>query len=215
MNNAEIEARAAAAGVVPVLTINNPDHAVPLAKALVAGGLDVLEVTLRTAGAIKAIENIVKSDVKCLIGVGTITSEGDVDAAQKAGAEFLVTPGTPASLLQALLDYDGLVFPGASTVSEVMALYNAGFDLLKFFPAQASGGAPFLKGVGGPLPNIRFMPTGGIKLDNMSDYLELKNVVAIGGTWIAPAASVDEQDWSGITERARIAKERATATKTA
>ena len=213
MDNEQIEARTASAGVVPVLTVNDPAQAVPLAKALVEGGLDVLEVTLRTAGAIEAIERIAKSDVNCVIGAGTITSEGDVDAANKAGAQFLVTPGTPPSLLPALLDYDGLVFPGAATTSEVMALYNAGFDLLKLFPAEASGGASLLKGIGGPLPHIRFMPTGGINLDNMSDYLSLKNVVAIGGSWIAPAASIDAGDWAGIEERARFAKERAAAAR--
>ena len=187
MDTAQIEARALAAGVVPVLTVSDPSDAVPLAEALVAGGLDVLEITLRTGGAIEAIEQIAKSDVDCVIGAGTITSEGDVDAAHKAGSKFLVTPGTPSSLLPALLDYDGLVFPGAATISEAMTLYNSGFDLLKFFPAEASGGAKFIKGVSGPLPHIRFMPTGGINLENMSDYLSLKNVVAIGGSWIAPA----------------------------
>ena len=209
MKTAEIETRAAAAGVVPVLTINDPAQAVPLAEALVAGGLDVLEVTLRTAGAIEAIENIAKSDIDCVLGAGTIISEGDIDAAHKAGAKFLVTPGTPESLLPALLDYDGLVFPGVATVSEAMTLYNAGFDLLKFFPAEASGGAKFLKGIFGPLPHIRFMPTGGVNLENMSDYLALDNIVAIGGTWIAPASSVDAGEWAAITQRAQHAKDRA------
>ena len=209
MKTAEIETRAAAAGVVPVLTINDPAQAVPLAEALVAGGLDVLEVTLRTAGAIEAIENIAKSDIDCVLGAGTIISEGDIDAAHKAGAKFLVTPGTPESLLPALVDYDGLVFPGVATVSEAMTLYNAGFDLLKFFPAEASGGAKFLKGICGPLPHIRFMPTGGVNLENMSDYLALDNIAAIGGTWIAPASSVDAGEWAAITQRAQHAKDRA------
>lgn len=212
MDKSLIEARSAAAGIVPVLTINNAEHAVPLARSLVEGGLDVLEVTLRTPAAIEAIELISTSDINCIIGAGTIISEGDVEAVNKAGAEFLVTPGTPASLLPALLDYDGLVFPGASTASEVMTLYNAGFDLLKFFPAEASGGAKFLKGVGGPLPNVRFMPTGGINVNNMADYLSLKNVLAIGGTWIAPSDRIDAGDWSEINGRARAAKQLMNAT---
>lgn len=213
MDKALIEARSATAGVVPVLTVKSAAQAVPMAEALVAGGLDVLEVTLRTEEAVEAIELIAKSDVDCVIGAGTIISEGDVEAAHKAGAQFLVTPGTPASLVPALLNYDGLVFPGAATASEVMTLYDAGFDLQKFFPAEASGGAKFLKGVGGPLPQVRFMPTGGVNQQNMADYLALKNVVAIGGSWIAPPADIEAGNWAAITERAAEAKALAAAAR--
>lgn len=205
MTNEEIEARAKATRIVPVLTIEKASLAVPLAKALIAGGLDVLEVTLRTEEALDAIGAIKQSGLNCVIGAGTIVSERDVAAAQKVGAQFLVTPGTPAALLPALLNYNGVVIPGAGTATEAMALYQAGFDLLKFFPAEASGGVKFLKGVGGPIPGVRFMPTGGINLANMADYLRLDNVLAIGGTWIAPASDIDGENWDIIEVRAREA----------
>jgi len=206
VNNHEIEMRSRAAGVVPVLTIKNADDAVPLAEALIAGGLDVLEVTLRTEHALAAISKISSSGLDCVIGAGTILSEGDVDAARNAGATFLVTPGTPASLVPALLDYDGLVIPGAATATEALTLKEQGFDMLKFFPAEASGGAKFLKGVSGPMPELRFMPTGGVSQANMKDYLGLKNVVAVGGSWIAPSAEIEDKNWAAIEGRAHEAK---------
>ena len=202
---ADLAHRARRAGIVPVLTVDKADRAVPLARALAAGGLDVMEITLRTAAALDAIEAIAQSDVDCIIGAGTILSEGDVDAACEAGAAFLVTPGTPPSLVPALKAFDGVVIPGISTASEAMALCEAGFDLLKFFPAEAAGGAPFLKALAGPLPNITFMPTGGIRPDRMADYLALPNVTAVGGSWIAPASDLKSGNWTAIERRAREA----------
>ena len=202
---ADLAHRARRAGIVPVLTVDKADRAVPLARALAAGGLDVMEITLRTAAALDAIEAIAQSDVDCIIGAGTILSQGDVDAACKAGASFLVTPGTPPSLVPALQAFDGVVIPGISTASEAMALCEAGFDLLKFFPAEAAGGAPFLKALAGPLPNITFMPTGGIRPDRMADYLALPNVTAVGGSWIAPASDLKSGNWTAIERRAREA----------
>lgn len=206
MDSQLVTERARSARIVPVLTINEAKHAVSLARALVAGGLDVLEVTLRTDAALEAIRLIAEADIDCVIGAGTIVSEEDIAAARDAGAAFLVTPGSPLSLLPALAEYDGLTIPGASTATEVMTLLDAGYAVQKFFPAEASGGVKFLKGVGGPLPQVSFMPTGGVNVDNVQTYLELPNVLAAGGTWIAPAADVDAEKWDLITERAKAAK---------
>ena len=203
----ELTTRARRAGVVPVLTIEDATRAVALARALAAGGLDVIEVTLRTEAALEAIMAIAASDVDCVIGAGTILSAGDVTAAADAGAGFLVTPGTPQGLVPALTAFDGVVIPGVSTASEAMDLSAAGFDLLKFFPAEPAGGAPFLKALAGPLPHLSFMPTGGIRADTMDGYLALANVVAVGGSWLAPQDEVLAADWDAITQRAREASQ--------
>ena len=194
-------------GVVPVLTIPTLESALPLANALLEGGLDVIEVTLRTPCAIDAINEMRQSTLDLFIGAGTILNENDVAAAKTAGAEFLVTPGTPQSLIPALQAFDGLVIPGASTTTEMLTLFNEGFRLQKLFPAELSGGAPLIKSVQGPLQDIRFMPTGGVREDNLPNYLSLKNVVAAGGTWIAPENLVAQGDWTEITARARAARE--------
>lgn len=206
IDTASLAARARKAGIVPVLTVRDAGAAVPLARALAAGGLDVLEITLRTEAALKAIRAIADSNVDCIIGAGTILSEGDVDAAYKAGAQFLVTPGTPASLVPALLAFDGPVLPGVSTASEAMARYEDGFAVQKFFPAEPAGGAPFLKGLQGPLPGISFMPTGGIRADTMGAYLALRNVVAVGGSWIATDEDIEACNWGAIEAQARSAR---------
>lgn len=211
IEKSELLERAGQAGVVPVLTIQNANDAVPLAEALCAGGLDVLEVTLRTDAALEAIHKIAASGIQCVIGAGTILGGKDVAAARDAGAEFLVSPGTPAALIPALQAFDGVSIPGVSTATEAMTLYDAGFDVQKFFPAEPAGGAPFLKGLAGPLPNVAFMPTGGIKLDTMGAYLSLKSVVAVGGSWIAPDDAIERGAWAQITDRARKANETATA----
>lgn len=195
---AELNSRARRAGVVPVLTINDAGQAVTLARALCEGGLDVVEITLRTEAALDAIKAIASSGLDCIVGAGTILSGRDVAAAHKAGAQFLVTPGTPASLVPALQAYDGVVVPGAATASEVMTLYQAGFSLQKFFPAEPAGGAAFLKALYGPLPDVSFMPTGGIRKETMGDYLSLPNVIAVGGSWIAPQGDLDAGNWNAI-----------------
>jgi 2-dehydro-3-deoxyphosphogluconate aldolase/(4S)-4-hydroxy-2-oxoglutarate aldolase len=140
-----------------------------------------------------------------LIGAGTIISEGDVDAALKAGSDFLVTPGTSPLLLDALASHDGIILPGVASASEAMARFDEGYGVLKFFPAEAAGGAKFLKSLAGPLPHIDFMPTGGITPQNAGEYLSLPNVIAVGGSWIATKDEMARGDWAAITEKARDA----------
>src|SRR6266850_2083503 len=168
--------------VIPVLTIERVADAVPLARALVAGGLPVIEVTLRTKAALDAIRAIAAQVPDCIVGVGTVTRISDIEAATDAGAEYLVSPGTPPELAAALADASVPVLPGCATVSEAMALSGRGFKVLKFFPAEASGGIAWLKSVAAPLPEIKFCPTGGIDLRNAGAYLSAPNVVAIGGS---------------------------------
>lgn len=186
------------APIVPVLTVTDVEHAAPLAHALWHGGLRSAEVTLRTPVALDVIK-IMKSAVPDLIvGAGTICSEGDVDAALKAGADFLVSPGAGPELLKALVQHNGVVLPGVATASEAMARFEEGFGVLKFFPAEAAGGLPFLKALAGPLPHIDFMPTGGVKPHNVRDYLALPNVIAAGGTWLANTDEMARGDWGAI-----------------
>lgn len=197
----------AGAPIIPVVTVEKVAHAAPLIAALKAGGLSGAEVTLRTPVGLEVITEMKKADPDMLVGAGTVLSEGDVDAAVKAGADFLVTPGAGPDLLQALSHHDGVILPGVSTASEAMSRFEMGFGVLKFFPAEASGGVNFLKSLAGPLPHIDFMPTGGIKPHNARDYLGLPNVIAAGGTWIASPADMAAGDWSGIEARAKEAAE--------
>lgn len=197
--------RIAACGVVPVVTLPSVQTAVPLAKALLAGGLDVMEVTLRSECALDGITEITDAGLDVLVGAGTILQPRDISAAEAAKADFLVTPGSAKPTLDALKSFEGLAFPGVSTVSEALARQNDGFDYMKFFPAEASGGVSFLKSIGAPIPNIKFMPTGGVSADNLADYLKLENVVAAGGSWIAPLDLVQTGNWLEIENRARSA----------
>jgi len=191
--------------VVPVLTIDDAKKAVPLAQALVAGGLPAIEVTLRTGAAIEAIRLIAQNVPGAIVGVGTVTKPSDVEAAIKAGARYLVSPGTPAELARALAAARVPSIPGCATASEAMALADLGFQVLKFFPAEAGGGIGWLKSIGGPLPDLRFCPTGGIDMKNAAAYLALPNVVAVGGSWVAPAAAVSAGDFGRIATLAREA----------
>ena len=195
------------APVIPVLTIERVEHALPLARALVAGGLPVLEVTLRTPAALEAIAAIEREVPDAVVGAGTITTPGDIAAAENAGAAFLVSPGTPAELAEALARARVPALPGCATVSEAMALAARGFTMLKFFPAEASGGIAWLKAVGAPLPGLSFCPTGGIDGRNAAAYLALANVAAVGGSWVAPKDAVAAGDYARVTALARAAAE--------
>ena len=188
--------------VIPVLTIERVADAVPLARALVAGGLPVIEVTLRTKAALEAIKAIVAEVPDCIVGVGTVTRVADIAAATAAGAEYLVSPGTPVELAAALADASVPVLPGCATVSEAMALSGRGFKVLKFFPAEASGGVAWLKSIAAPLPDLKFCPTGGIDSKNIAAYLACPNVLAVGGSWVAPKDAIASGDFARITQLA-------------
>jgi len=199
------------APVIPVLTVLRVADAVPLARALVKGGLSVIEVTLRTSDALQAISAIASDVPEATVGAGTVTGPDDIVRARDAGARFLVSPGTPPALAEALAGSGMPAIPGCATVSEAMALAERGFSLLKFFPAEASGGVAWLKAVAAPLPGIAFCPTGGIDARNAPAYLALPNVVAIGGSWVAPRDAVANQDFERITSLARDAANLATS----
>src|SRR3954467_13206366 len=191
--------------VIPVLTIERAADAVPLARALVAGGLPVIEVTLRTKAALDAIRAIAAQVPDCVVGAGTVTRAPDIVAAIAAGAKYLVSPGTPSELAAALADASIPVLPGCATVSEAMALSARGFKVLKFFPAEACGGVAWLKSVGAPLPDAKFCPTGGVDGKNAATYLACPNVLAVGGSWVAPKDAIAAGDFARITQLARDA----------
>jgi len=191
--------------VIPVLTIERAADALPLARALVAGGLPVIEVTLRTKAALEAIRAIAAEVPDCVVGVGTVLRAADIGAAIAAGAKYLVSPGTPAELAAALADVGIPVLPGCATVSEAMALGARGFKVLKFFPAEASGGTAWLKSIAAPLPELKFCPTGGIDSKNIATYLGCPNVLAVGGSWVAPKDAIASGDFARITQLARAA----------
>jgi 2-dehydro-3-deoxyphosphogluconate aldolase / (4S)-4-hydroxy-2-oxoglutarate aldolase len=191
--------------VVPVLTIEDAAQAVPLARALVSGGLAVLEVTLRTAAALAAIKAIADAVPDAVVGAGTVTNAADIGKAVAAGARFLISPGTSAALVDAFAAAPLAALPGCATVSEAMALAERGFEVLKFFPAEPSGGLAWLKAVAEPLPRIRFCPTGGVSIANAAAYLALPNVVAVGGSWVAPRSMIGAGKFDRIAELAREA----------
>jgi 2-dehydro-3-deoxyphosphogluconate aldolase/(4S)-4-hydroxy-2-oxoglutarate aldolase len=192
------------APVIPVLVLDDATLARPLAEALVAGGLPALEVTLRTPAALDCIRAMAEVPGG-IVGAGTLLTPEDVRAAVAAGAKFGVSPGATDRLLDAC-EAEGLpLLPGAATATEVMALFERGYDMLKFFPAEASGGAPALKAIGAPIPQVAFCPTGGVSPANMNDYLSLANVVCVGGSWVAPADRVAAGDWAAIEALARKA----------
>ena len=188
--------------VMPVVVLDDLAHAVPVARALVAGGLPAIELTLRTPVALDAIRAIASEVPEILVGAGTVTTPAQAKEALEAGAQFLVSPGSTRSLLQAMQD-TGLPFlPGTATVSEVLAALEAGCTELKFFPAEASGGAAYLKSVASPVPAARFCPTGGITLASAPSYLALANVGCVGGSWITPADALAAGDWDRVTRLA-------------
>lgn len=188
--------------VMPVMVINQLDQAVPLAKALVEGGLKVLEITLRTSVALDAIRKIKAEVPDAIVGAGTIINTATLQQAIEAGAEFIVSPGVTDELIEAALKTGVPILPGVATSSEVMKLLQLGITAMKFFPAEAAGGIPMLKSFAGPLPQVSFCPTGGVNPKNAPDYLALKNVACVGGSWMAPAELVDAGDWDEIRRRA-------------
>lgn len=191
--------------VIPVLVIERLEDAVPLAQALVRGGLKVLEITLRTDAALEAITAIKNAVPDAIVGAGTIIDDKSLQAAEQAGSTFLVSPGVNESLLNAAKYSNVPLLPGVSTPTEAMKLLEQGFSALKFFPAEAAGGAPMLKSIAGPLPQLAFCPTGGVSPDNAMDYLSLPNVHCVGGSWMAPKNLVAEQNWQAIEDMARVA----------
>jgi 2-dehydro-3-deoxyphosphogluconate aldolase/(4S)-4-hydroxy-2-oxoglutarate aldolase len=193
------------APVIPVLTITEPASAVPLARALAAGGLRVLEITLRTSVALAAIEAMRKAVPDAIVGVGTLTRAVDFAAADRAGAQFGVTPGLTPELISASRGARFPLLPGVMTPTELNTARAAGFNVLKLFPAQQAGGVGMLQALGAPFPDVLFCPTGGITRASAAEYLALPNVVCVGGSWLAPKAMLDAADWSGIEALARDA----------
>ena len=191
--------------VVPVVVLHQAEHAVPVARALVDGGLPVVEVTLRTPAALDAIEAIATEVPEILVGAGTIVVPHQVKDAVSAGAQFLVSPGTTESLAAAMQESGLPHLPGAATVSEVLRLLELGYSEMKFFPAEASGGVDFLRSIASPVPQARFCPTGGITADTAASYLALPNVGCVGGSWLTPATLVADRDWTAVARLAREA----------
>ncbi len=191
--------------VIPVIAIESLEHAVPLAQALVAGGIVNLEVTLRTKYGLDAIRMISEQVPGVNVGVGTVCSAAEFDAAVEAGASFVVSPGQSDALFERALLTDVPFLPGAVTATEVMAAKSAGFNILKFFPAGTSGGAAAIKAFSGPFADIQFVPTGGIKPENAHEYLSLSNVRAVGGTWLTPTDLIKNGRWDEIEAIARQA----------
>lgn len=195
----------AAASVIPVLELDRPADAAPLAAALAAGGLRVIELTLRTEAALGAVSLMRKAAPDLIIGMGSLRGVTDIKRSLGAGAQFLVTPGAGSLLLAALGESKAPALPGIATVSEAMIAADAGFDAMKFFPAEVAGGVSFLKAIAGPLPKLRFCPTGGIGPDKAPGYLALSNVACVGGSWIATKGMIDAGDWKAIEANARKA----------
>lgn len=189
------------APVVPVLVIDDLAQARDLAQALIAGGLPALEVTLRTSAALDAIR-IMAEVPGGQVGAGTMLTPADVKAAKAAGATFGVSPGATDRLLDACAEYDLPLLPGAATATEIMVLLEKGYTVQKFFPAEQSGGAAFLKSVGSPIPQVKFCPTGGISLKNARDYLALSNILCVGGSWVAPKEAMAAGNWAEVTRLA-------------
>lgn len=191
--------------VMPVIVIEQANHAIPLGEALLTGGIKTIEITLRTSAALNAIEQLAKHLPEIYVGAGTILTKENAKQAKNSGAKFCVSPGTTSSIIDACNECNISLLPGASTVSEMLTLSEAGFSEIKFFPASAAGGIPFIKSLLSPLPNLKFCPTGGISYETASGWLSLVNVSCVGGSWIAPAKDINDQNFSEITARAKQA----------
>ncbi|MBL8520316.1 MAG: bifunctional 4-hydroxy-2-oxoglutarate aldolase/2-dehydro-3-deoxy-phosphogluconate aldolase [Betaproteobacteria bacterium] len=201
----DMRAIMAASPVMPVIVIERIEDAVPLARALVAGGIRVLEVTMRTAVALDAVRAIRAAVPEAITGMGTIVKPADVDAAMDAGAAFGVSPGSPDALLAHILERAFPFLPGTMTPTDVMRVLGFGFDAMKLFPAAQAGGLGMLKALSGPLPQARFCPTGGVDIKNAAEFLALSNVGCVGGSWLAPANLIAAKDWGAIERLAREA----------
>ena len=191
--------------VIPVITLDQVEDAVPLANALVAGGLKVLEVTLRTEAAVEGIRQIIQHVPDAIVGTGTVCSEEQIKLSEDLGCQFMISPGATDKLLSIGSQSSVPFLPGISTVSELMRGMEYGLENFKFFPAEAAGGAPVMNAMAGPFPNIKFCPTGGIGLGNAMDYLALPNVMCVGGSWIAKPNDIREKRWKEIEQLAREA----------
>ena len=189
--------------VMPVIVIEQANHAIPLGEALLTGGIKTIEITLRTSAALNAIEQLAKHLPEIYVGAGTILTKENATQAKNSGAKFCVSPGTTSSIIDACDECNISLLPGASTVSEMLTLSEAGFSEIKFFPASAAGGLPFIKSLVSPLPNLKFCPTGGISYETASEWLSLVNVSCVGGSWIAPAKDINNQNFKEITARAK------------
>ncbi len=190
------------APVIPVIVLNDLAHAVPMARALVAGGVRMLEVTLRTPQALACIEAIAREVPEAVVGAGTVRSRADAQSAARAGARFAVSPGYTSAVGQACRDVGLALLPGVATGSEIMMAQEDGFTELKFFPAMQAGGPAMLKAWSGPFFDVRFCPTGGVSLQNAGEFLALPNVVCVGGSWLVPADAMAAGDWARITRLA-------------
>ncbi len=191
--------------VVPVIVLQDPAHAVPLAHALLEGGIDVMEITLRSDAALKAIEAVAKAVPDMHTGAGTVTRVTEVQQVIDAGASFALSPGATDALVEAVKTARLPFIPGVMTPGEVMHRREQGFTLMKLFPAQQAGGIAMLKALGAPIPDVQFCPTGGVSPDNLSDFLKLPNVAMAGGSWLTPADALAAGDWNRITRLAREA----------
>jgi 2-dehydro-3-deoxyphosphogluconate aldolase / (4S)-4-hydroxy-2-oxoglutarate aldolase len=185
--------------IIPVVTLKNAEDGVRLAEALVEGGISVIEITLRTEAGLEAIRQVAKHVPQMTVGAGTITTPDQFKAAADAGSQFIVSPGLTRKLAEGVMDEKTPFLPGVSTTTEIMHAREYGLEFLKFFPASLSGGAGALKQFGGLFPDLKFCPTGGINIDNFNDYLRLKNVVCVGGSWVAPDAHINDGNWHEIT----------------
>ncbi len=205
----KLHAALAKCKIVPVVVVHDVAHAAPLANALANGGLTVVEVTMRTPAALAVISAMVKARPDLVTGAGTVLNAEHLQQARDAGAHFGVSPGTSAALREAIVASGWAFIPGCATPSEAMTLSEAGFEVVKLFPAEVVGGLNMLKSMAAPLPHIKFMPTGGVRLDKVAEYAAQPNVVAVGGTWIVPPALLEAGDFAAIEKLAREAFEAA------
>lgn len=190
-------------GVMPVLVLDAVDHAVPVAEALQAGGIKAVEITMRTPVALDCIRAIKQACPDLIVGVGTVITEAQMEQVAEAGVDFAVSPGTTVALIRKSFECGVKLLPGVATCSEILMGMEEGLSCFKLFPATAVGGLPLLKSIGGPLPQVSFCPTGGLKMEDFDQYLALPNVACVGGTWLVPQSAVAAQDWQAIKDIAQ------------